>query len=60
VIDDKSPKGSFTIEALNKKPNALTGVEYVGKRSKTVNLKPGRWAFYSGLGKTYYYFLVTN
>ena len=41
------------------KPNALTGVKFVGTHSKTITLKAGRWTYFSGHG-TVFNFLVTS
>ena len=60
MITDRDPKGSFSIQAVNKRATDLTGVQFVGKRTATLTLRPGRYTFFSGLGKVYHYFLVTR
>jgi hypothetical protein len=63
AITDQDAKGSFVLQRIKAgsgfKPNDLTGVKFVGKISKTLTLKAGRWAYSSGHG-TAYNFLVTT
>jgi hypothetical protein len=60
-ITDRDAKGGFTIQGVGKKASkTLTTADFVGKKSVSVTLSPGRWTFYSGLGKVNYYFLVTH
>jgi hypothetical protein len=62
AITDQDPKGSFTIKQhqtgpTDLKSTDLTGLEFVGKRSKIVTLRAGVWMYYSGRGQ-YYHFRV--
>jgi hypothetical protein len=55
-ITDRDPKASFGILGPTmKSKTAITGVKFVGERSKTVILKAGRWMFYSSLGQIHYF-----
>jgi len=55
AITDSDPKGSFTIQSVNGVSSTdLTAVKFVGKHSETINLTPGKWMYYSGLGKATY------
>ncbi|HEX4519153.1 MAG TPA: hypothetical protein VH063_06185 [Gaiellaceae bacterium] len=56
-ITDRDSKGSFVIIAPNKSAKNLTGVKFVGKRSATLKLTAGRWAYSTGARKTV--FVVT-
>jgi hypothetical protein len=59
IVTDLSAKGGFTVEPVEGKPKSLSSIKFTGKLSKGVLLKPGRWMYHSGSGRTYY-FLVTN
>ena len=50
-VDDRTSKGGFTLQETSKPAITVTGVSFVGKRTVTVNLKPGQWLFYSPSGK---------
>ena len=39
------------MQQLRKPAKTLTGLSFVGKRTVTVDLKPGQWTFYSPSGK---------
>jgi len=60
VIDDKDTRGGFSVQGVGKKAKDLTTAPFTGQKSATLNLSVGRWMFYSGLGKVYYYFRVTR
>jgi hypothetical protein len=59
VVTDLTSKGGFVIEPVEGHPKNLTGIKFTGKLSKGEVLKPGRWMYHSGSGRTYY-FLVTG
>jgi hypothetical protein len=59
VVTDQTTKGGFVIEPVEGHPKNLSSTKFVGKLSKGEVLKPGRWMYHSGSGRTYY-FLVTN
>ena len=51
TVDDRTSKGGFTMQQINKPAITLTGLSFVGKRTVTVDLKAGQWMFYSPSGK---------
>ena len=60
AITDRDAKASFTLEAVHGGAvKDLTTTPFVGKKSVTLVLTPGRWMYYSDRGKASY-FLVTN
>jgi len=59
VVTDLNSKGGFVLEPVEGHPKSLSGAKFTGKLSKGELLKPGRWMYHSGTGRTYY-FLVTN
>ena len=59
LVSDLSNKGGFILEPVEGHPKNLSGAKFTGKLTKGEVLKPGRWMYHSGSGKSYY-FLVTN
>jgi len=60
AIDDKSTKRGFMLQkASNKRPNVVTGVTFVGKKTKPITLKAGEWTYFSAQGKSFF-FIVTR
>jgi hypothetical protein len=59
VIHDKSAKSGFVLEPVEGKAKILSSPKFVGTVKKGIVLEPGRWMYYTGSGKAYY-FLVTN
>jgi hypothetical protein len=64
VITDHDAKGSFNIQKIKAdgsmfRPDALTGVTFIGKHTPTITLKAGHWTYFSGHG-TVYHFLVVS
>jgi hypothetical protein len=51
TVDDRTPKGSFRMQQAGKTPITLTGASFVGKRTVTVDLKAGKWTFYSSASR---------
>ncbi len=51
AVDDKTPKGGFTIGRPNSKSVTVTGSSFVGKHTVTLQLKAGQWMFYSSAAK---------
>jgi hypothetical protein len=47
TVTDRTSKGGFTMQQLGKPAITLTGLPFVGKRTVTVDLKAGKWTFYS-------------
>jgi hypothetical protein len=58
AVDDRTSKSGFMLQQIRKRPLTLTGSAFVGKRTVTLNLKPGRWMFYSPAGKKQYFGVV--
>jgi hypothetical protein len=58
-VDDESKTAGFTVKSLRGKPTTVTSAAFVGSHDVTVNLKAGRWFFYS-LGRTQTTFFVTS
>jgi hypothetical protein len=59
AITDRSPKASFTLEAVNGGlVKALSQGSFVGKHSVTVVLTSGRWMYYSNRGKASYFLVA--
>jgi len=59
TVDDRSAARGFTLTKAAKTPVALTKPAYVGKRTVTLNLTPGRWTFSGGAGKAQSFTVVT-
>jgi hypothetical protein len=50
AVDDKTAKLGFTLQRVDKQPLTVTRPAFVGKRTVTLDLKPGKWTFYAGAG----------
>src|SRR5947207_12222331 len=60
AISDQTKKGAFVVEAVNGGTvKDLTTAPFVGRRSVSLELSPGRWMYYASRSKAYY-FLVTR
>jgi hypothetical protein len=59
TVADRSAKRGFTLAKVNRRPVTLTKPAYVGKRTVTVNLTPGRWTFSTGAGKAHSFTVLT-
>ncbi len=59
VVDDRTSKAGFTVQALSKPALALTGVTFVGRRTVTITFKSGRWTYYSPAGAKTYFTVVS-
>jgi hypothetical protein len=60
AVTDQDTKGSFSILGPKSRVTTkLTGAGFVGKRSVTVNLTSGRWAYFAVL-RHFRYFVVTG
>jgi hypothetical protein len=57
-ITDRDPKRGLTIQAVKGRSTGLTGVKFVGDRSATVLLSPGKWMYTSGVGKPHYFNVI--
>jgi len=62
TVVDKSAKSGFSVQKLARGVKSiaipLTGVGYKGTHLATLNLKAGRWAFFSPGGKKTYFIVV--
>ena len=60
AISDQTKKGAFVVEAVNGGTvKDLTTAPFVGRRSVTLELTPGRWMYYTSRNKANF-FLVTR
>ncbi len=50
VVKDESAQAGFFVEKSGKKPEALSGVRFKGKRTVRVYLTVGKWMFFSKSG----------
>ena len=57
-VNDQTAKRGFTLQRVDKQPVTVTKPSFVGKRTVTLTLKPGRWMFYSGSGAKRYFSVV--
>jgi hypothetical protein len=60
-IVDKSSKSGFAIigpKGVN--PLDVTGSKFIGKKTRTLNLTPGRWTYFSSGLRHFYYINVTG
>jgi hypothetical protein len=48
AVDDRTSKHGLTVERPNRDLVTVTGPSFVGKRTVTLNLRPGQWLFLSG------------
>jgi hypothetical protein len=61
AVVDKSPKTGFVIIGpKGTLPTDVTGSRFVGKKTKTLKLTPGRWTYYSSGMRDVHYIDVTN
>ncbi|HEY3921571.1 MAG TPA: hypothetical protein VGL76_05595 [Gaiellaceae bacterium] len=58
-VDDESKKAGFQIQLLHGKIQTVTSKTYVGSHDVTVNLKPGRWTFFTAGGKKTTFFVTS-
>lgn len=52
AVTDRSPTGGLVVTKTGYRPRSLSGTAYVGKRSVSVKLTPGRWRFTSRFSYT--------
>jgi hypothetical protein len=58
-VDDESAKAGFSLQVLHGKPTADTSSAYTGSHDATLQLKPGRWFFYTPGGKKSVFFVTS-
>jgi hypothetical protein len=56
-VDDESRKAGFGLQVLRGKAITITSAAYTGSHDATVELKPGRWAFFTPGGKRTTFFV---
>jgi hypothetical protein len=60
-VVDKSPKNGFLIIGpKGSVPTDVTGDKFVGKKTKTLRLTPGRWTYYTSGMRQVHYIVVTG
>jgi hypothetical protein len=56
AVMDEDPAAGLTVRlASGKAPSVASGVVFTGKRASVVQLKPGRWMYYTTLGRIRYF-----
>jgi hypothetical protein len=58
-VDDESPKAGFAVQVLHGKSTTVTSAPYTGSHDVTLQLKPGRWFYYSPGGRKSVFFVTT-
>ena len=58
-VDDESTKAGFSLQVLHGKPTAVTSPAYTGSHDVTLQLKPGRWFFYTPGGNKSVFFVTS-
>ena len=58
-VDDESKKAAFVIQVLHGKAQTITTKVYTGSHDVTVNLKPGRWSFFTTGGRKTTFFVTS-
>jgi hypothetical protein len=59
-VSDHSSRGGFIIQGVKQGATTVTGVAFVGKRTKTLDLKAGQWFFYPTFVGGKSFFIVTS
>ena len=59
TVTDESSRSGFTIQQSTKSPSTVTGVAFVGKKTETLDFKPGQWLFYPSVVGSKSYFIVS-
>lgn len=58
-VDDESTKAGFAVQVLHGKSTTVTSGSYTGSHDVTLQLKPGRWFFYTPGGKKSVFFVTS-
>ena len=58
-VDDESKKAGFDVQVLHGKVQTVTTKTYVGSHDVTINLKAGRWYFFTLGGKKTTFFVTS-
>ena len=59
AVRKPSTKAGFSLQVLHGKPTAVTSSAYKGSHDVTLQLKPGRWFFYTPGGKKSVFFVTS-
>jgi hypothetical protein len=60
AVTDRSQTAGLAVAKTGRSPRSLSGAAYVGKRSVSVKLTPGRWTFTSRAGQKSGYSIVVQ
>jgi hypothetical protein len=58
-VDDESKKAGFGLQILRGRLQSITTAAFVGSHDVTVELKPGRWTYFSAGGKKTTFFVIS-
>jgi hypothetical protein len=58
-VDDESKTAGFSLQLLHGKSTAVTSVAYTGSHDVTLQLKPGRWFFFTPGGRKSVFFVTS-
>ena len=59
AVDDESTRAGFAVQVLHGKSTTVTSAAYTGSHDMTLQLKPGRWFFFSPGGKKSVFFVTS-
>jgi hypothetical protein len=59
TVTDASPDRGLELQRLHLRPQALTGTSFVGTRTVTLDLGPGRWFYYATPARKLQFLVVT-
>jgi hypothetical protein len=59
TVVDRSPTSGFDVKEIRRSAVIVSGVQFVGKHSVTVELKAGQWMYYSPAGKKSFFIVVS-
>jgi hypothetical protein len=60
AVTDHNPTAGLVVTKTGQRPRSLSGAAYVGRRSVSVKLTPGRWTFTSRVGQKSGYSIVVQ
>jgi hypothetical protein len=60
TVTDRSRKGGFVIQQASKAATTITTGGFVGKKTATLDLKPGQWLFYPTIVAKKSFFIVIS
>jgi hypothetical protein len=49
-VDDADPHAGFFVQAGGRRPLAVAGVGFVGKRTQRITLTAGTWTYFAAKG----------